>query len=111
MISLEIYYNNNIDKNIMVMSSLRITNLCLLIGLSVSIIITTPCASVALPDCNSTGYCTLSSDSLSCLSLSCYKINEVGACRESPAISYDATLCSGLSSLDLRYDNVCGPAG
>lgn len=95
----------------MMMSPLVIANIYLLIGLSVSIIITTPCASVALADCNASGYCTLSADSLSCLSLPCYKINEIGACRESPAVAYDATLCSGLSSLDLRYDNVCGPAG
>ncbi|CAD8112743.1 unnamed protein product [Paramecium primaurelia] len=95
----------------MMMSPLGIVNICLLIGLSVSLIITTPCSSVALTDCNASGYCTLSADSLSCQSLPCYKINEIGACRESPAVAYDAVLCSGLSSLDLRYDNVCGPAG
>ncbi|CAK65607.1 unnamed protein product (macronuclear) [Paramecium tetraurelia] len=95
----------------MMMSPLGFANLYLLMGLSVSIIITTPCASVALADCNASGYCTLSADSLSCLSLPCYKINEVGACRDATAVAYDAALCSGLSQLDLRYDNVCGPLG
>lgn len=60
------YYNNNIDKNIIMRSPLGIASVCLLIGLSASIIITTPCASVALTDCNASGYCTLSADSLTC---------------------------------------------
>ena len=48
------------------MSPLVIANICLLMSLSVSIIITTPCSSVTLADCNSSEYCVLSSDSLSC---------------------------------------------
>lgn len=47
------------------MSPFGIINLFLLIGLSASIIITTPCTSIALTDCYSLGYCILSSDSLS----------------------------------------------
>ncbi|CAD8120939.1 unnamed protein product [Paramecium sonneborni] len=95
----------------MMMSLLGLSIFSIVMNISMSIIITTPCGSVALADCNSSGYCTLSSDLLSCQSLPCYKINEIGACRESPAVLYDATSCFGLSSLDLRYDNVCGPGG
>lgn len=50
----------------MMMSLLGLSIFSIVMNISMSIIITTPCGSVALADCNSSGYCTLSSDLLSC---------------------------------------------
>lgn len=43
--------------------------------------------------------------------MDCYKINEITACRDSTAIAYNAATCTALSTLDIRYDNVCSAGG
>lgn len=65
-------------------------------AISKALIITTPCASVPVADCAASGYCELLSDLVTCSALPCYKINEIGACKDSTAVAYNAVSCLAL---------------
>jgi hypothetical protein len=79
------------------MSPYAIFLLYFLVTVSQTIIITTACGSVPLADCEASGYCELAADKLTCIALACYKINEIGACKDPTSVAYSSPSCLALT--------------